>query len=77
MFMSAVSFKIGYHVMTKPVLPYAKNKGADQAAHPRSLISKDRLSHDMALLANIKLPSFGRLFSRPYLCFILMLHLFL
>ena len=25
--------------MTKPALPYAKNKGADQAAHPRSLIS--------------------------------------
>ena len=27
------------HVMTKPVLPYANNKGADQPAHPRSLIS--------------------------------------
>ena len=25
--------------MTKPVLPYANNKGADQPAHPRSLIS--------------------------------------
>ena len=27
------------HVMRKPVLPYANNKGADQHAHPRSLIS--------------------------------------
>ena len=27
------------HVMRKPVLPYANNKGADQPAHPRSLIS--------------------------------------
>ena len=26
-------------VMRKPVLPYANNKGADQPAHPRSLIS--------------------------------------
>ena len=25
--------------MRKPVLPYANNKGADQLAHPRSLIS--------------------------------------
>ena len=25
--------------MSKPVLPYANNKGADQPAHPRSLIS--------------------------------------
>ena len=25
--------------MRKPVLPYAKNKDADQPAHPRSLIS--------------------------------------
>ena len=25
--------------MKKPVLPYANNKGADQPAHPRSLIS--------------------------------------
>ena len=27
------------HVMRKPVLPYANNKGADQPVHPRSLIS--------------------------------------
>ena len=27
------------HVMRKPVLPYANNKGADQPAQPRSLIS--------------------------------------
>ena len=27
------------HVMRKTVLPYADNKGADQPAHPRSLIS--------------------------------------
>ena len=27
------------HVMRKRVLPYANNKGADQPAHPRSLIS--------------------------------------
>ena len=27
------------HIMRKPVLPYANNKGADQPAHPRSLIS--------------------------------------
>ena len=27
------------HVMRKPVLVYANNKGADQPAHPRSLIS--------------------------------------
>ena len=27
------------HVIRKPVLPYANNKGADQPAHPRSLIS--------------------------------------
>ena len=27
------------HVMRKPVLPYANNKGADRLAHPRSLIS--------------------------------------
>ena len=27
------------HVMRKPVLPYANNKGADQPAHPRNLIS--------------------------------------
>ena len=27
------------HAMRKPVLPYANNKGADQPAHPRSLIS--------------------------------------
>ena len=27
------------HVMRKPVFPYANNKGADQPAHPRSLIS--------------------------------------
>ena len=27
------------HVMRKPVLPYANNKGPDQPAHPRSLIS--------------------------------------
>ena len=27
------------HLMRKPVLPYANNKGADQHAHPRSLIS--------------------------------------
>ena len=27
------------HVMRKPVLPYANNKGADQPAHPCSLIS--------------------------------------
>ena len=26
-------------VMRKPVLPYANNKGADQPAHPRCLIS--------------------------------------
>ena len=26
-------------VMRKPALPYANNKGADQPAHPRSLIS--------------------------------------
>ena len=25
--------------MTKPVMPYANNKGTDQPAHPRSLIS--------------------------------------
>ena len=25
--------------MRKPVLPYASNKGTDQPAHPRSLIS--------------------------------------
>ena len=25
--------------MRKPVIPYANNKGADQPAHPRSLIS--------------------------------------
>ena len=25
--------------MRKPVMPYANNKGADQPAHPRSLIS--------------------------------------
>ena len=27
------------HVMRKLVMPYANNKGADQPAHPRSLIS--------------------------------------
>ena len=27
------------YVTRKPVLPYANNKGADQPAHPRSLIS--------------------------------------
>ena len=27
------------HVMRKPVMPYANNKGADQPAHSRSLIS--------------------------------------
>ena len=27
------------HVMTEPVLPYATNKGADEPAHSRSLIS--------------------------------------
>ena len=27
------------YIMRKPVLPYANNKGADQSAHPRSLIS--------------------------------------
>ena len=27
------------HVMRKLVLPYANDKGADQPAHPRSLIS--------------------------------------
>ena len=27
------------HVMRKSVLPYANNKGADQPAHPHSLIS--------------------------------------
>ena len=27
------------HVMRKPVLAYANNKGADQPAHARSLIS--------------------------------------
>ena len=27
------------HVMRKPVLAYANNKGADQPAHPRSLTS--------------------------------------
>ena len=27
------------HVMRKPVLPYAKNEGAEQPAHPHSLIS--------------------------------------
>ena len=27
------------HIMRKPVLPYANNKGADQPAHRRSLIS--------------------------------------
>ena len=27
------------HVMRKPVLPHANNKGTDQPAHPRSLIS--------------------------------------
>ena len=27
------------HVMRKPVMPYANNKGADQPGHPRSLIS--------------------------------------
>ena len=27
------------HVTRKPVLPYANNKGTDQPAHPRSLIS--------------------------------------
>ena len=27
------------HVMRKPVLPYANNKGAHQPAHPRSLIN--------------------------------------
>ena len=27
------------HVMRKPVLPFANNKGADQPAHPCSLIS--------------------------------------
>ena len=27
------------HVMRKPVLPYANDKGADQPAHPHSLIS--------------------------------------
>ena len=27
------------HIMTKPALPYANNKGAVQPAHPRSLIS--------------------------------------
>ena len=27
------------HIMTKPVLPHANNKGTDQPAHPRSLIS--------------------------------------
>ena len=26
-------------VMKKPFMPYANNKGADQPAHPRSLIS--------------------------------------
>ena len=27
------------HIMRKPVLSYVNNKGADQPAHPRSLIS--------------------------------------
>ena len=27
------------HIMRKPVLVYANNKGADQPAHPRGLIS--------------------------------------
>ena len=27
------------HVMRKPIMPFANNKGADQPAHPRSLIS--------------------------------------
>ena len=27
------------HVIRKPVMPYANNKGVDQPAHPRSLIS--------------------------------------
>ena len=27
------------HVIRKPVIPYANNKGVDQPAHPRSLIS--------------------------------------
>ena len=27
------------HVMTKPVLPYATNKGTDQPARPRRLVS--------------------------------------
>ena len=31
------------HVMRKPVLPYANNKGADQPAHPCSLISSLRI----------------------------------
>ena len=37
-----VRFSALYHlsnVMRKPVMPYANNKGADQPAHPRSLIS--------------------------------------
>ena len=43
------------HVMRKPVLPYANNKGADHRGHPRSLISTFvvRCLHSIIFLVSI------------------------
>ena len=46
--------------MRKPVLPYANNKGIDQPAHPRSLISTfvvrclDSITPLVAMFENFK-----------------------
>ena len=37
--------------MRKPVTPYANNKGADQPAHLRSLISADQPAHLRSLIS--------------------------
>ena len=41
------------HIMRKPVFPYVNNKGADQPAHPRSLISAFVVHYLDSLIPNI------------------------
>ena len=49
------------HVMRKPVYAYANNKGADQPAHPRSLISAFVVCCLGSIISQVSIPKISRL----------------
>ena len=48
--------------MRKPVMPYANNKGADQPAHPRSLISAFVVRYPYSIIPLVSISEISSLY---------------